>query len=267
MKFKVGDKVKCIDAKNGYLEYGKVYEISNAFSGTCDGYVNLVNEGASGWSTSRFELVKEEVSMHKFKVGDVVTIVGAVDDNHKKWNGAEGFNNTWACVMDNFIGKVCKVTSITAYGIALTGCGDYRFPPQVLELYTEKMKIQKDKKYQTVVGNYPAWVVCTDRIGEQSCIVLYRALNVEVIYLNEYGENCCGFKTIEEVPEVDWSEITVNTPIWIGNLDGEYDPRHFAEFKNDSVYFYGAGRSSHTSNGVCAVSKSFAALTNPNEKA
>lgn len=78
MKFKVGDKVKCM-ASNIYLEHGKVYEVSNAFSGACDDYVNLVNEGDSGWSTSRFDLVKEDVSMHKFKVGDVVKVTGSDD--------------------------------------------------------------------------------------------------------------------------------------------------------------------------------------------
>lgn len=78
MKFKVGDKVKCV-ASNSSLEYGKVYEISNAFSGACDDYVNLVSEGDRGWSTSRFDLVKEEASVHKFKVGDVVKVTGSED--------------------------------------------------------------------------------------------------------------------------------------------------------------------------------------------
>ena len=203
----------------------------------------------------------------KFKVGDVVKIIGSENGSHNKWNGTGGFNNTWACVMDSFIGKVCKVTDVTEFGIDLTGCNNYRFPPQALELYTEKVKIQKDKKYRTVKGKHPARVVCMDALGGDKCVVLYEISGTEwIAQVNEYGEYL-GCRVIEEVPEVDWSEITVNTPIWIGNLDGEYDPRHFAEFKNDSVYFYGAGRSSHTSNGVCAVSKSFAALTNPNEKA
>ena len=79
MKFKVGDRVKCM-ASNSSLEYGKVYEVSNVFSGAWDGYVNLVNEGDSGWSTSRFDLLKEEeASMHKFKVGDVVKVTGSED--------------------------------------------------------------------------------------------------------------------------------------------------------------------------------------------
>lgn len=203
-----------------------------------------------------------------FKVGDVVKIIGSENGSHNKWNGTWGFNNTWACVMDSFIGKVCKVTDVTEFGIDLTGCNNYRFPPQALELYTEKVKIQKDKKYRTVEGKHPARVVCTDKIGDHPCIVLYRTFNVEsTVCLNEYGENYVGIKIIEEVPEIDWSAVKVDTPIWICNQIEEYEPRHFAEYKNDSVYFYGNGRSSHTSNGVTAVFKDHASLTKPHEKA
>ncbi len=264
MKFKVGDRVKCIDASNSYLEYGKVYEVLGT-SNDCQ-CIQVTGDCHVVWSTSRFELVKEEVSMHKFKVGDVVKITGSEDDNHKKWNNTDGFNNIWVNFMDKFIGKVCTVKGITKTGIDLTECNDYRFPPQALELYTEEMKIQKDKKYCTVEGKHPVRIVYADVIGARRYVILCEISGKEwIAQVNEYGEYL-GCRVIEEVPEVDWSEITVNTPIWIGNLNGEYDPRHFAEFKNDSVYFYGAGRSSHTSNGVCAVSKSFAALTNPNEK-
>ena len=207
----------------------------------------------------------------KYKVGDVVKVTGSEDDNHKKWNGAEGFNNTCARLMDNFIGKVCKVTSIAAYGIALTGCDEYRFPPQALELYTEEVKIQKDKKYRVVGTHEPVRIICTDRNDHKAsklqCVALYTDHRGDegLLLVSDDGLNCWGDKVIEEAPEVDWSQIPNNTPIWIGDLNGEYDPRHFAEFKNDYVYFYGAGRSSHTSNGVSAVDKSFAALTNPNE--
>lgn len=271
MKFKVGDKVKCMDASNSSLEYGKVYEVSNAFSGACDGYVNLVNEGASGWSTSRFELVKEEVSMHKFKVGDVVKIVGAVDDNHEKWNGAEGFNNTWACAMDNFIGKVCKVTSITTYGITLTGCGDYRFPPQALELYTEEMKIQKDKKYRVVGTHEPVRIICTDKASKLQCVALYTDHRGDegLLLVSDDGLNCWGVKFIEEVPESDWSKVEVDAPLWIkiSSDSRVYSRRHFAEFKYGYVYFYADGLTSHTGSLVLSVVKENASLTDPNEKA
>lgn len=205
----------------------------------------------------------------KFKVGDVVKIVGAVDGKHKKLDNTDGFKNNWVKLMDKFIGKVCTVRGITKNGIELTDCNDYKFPPRALELFTEKTKIQKDKKYQTVEGNYPAWVVCTDRIGEQSCIVLYRALNVEAIYLNEYGENCCGFKIIEEVPEVDWSKVEVNTPILVKCLKaGTYVPKHFSHFSSGLVWYFNDGRTSHTSfEGPSLTEPKYATLTNPNEKA
>lgn len=262
MKYKAGDLVRCVDNKHHeyQLTEGKTYKVLDCTYG----WIYIDGSMIGALNPNRFELVKEEVSMHKLKAGDDVKVTGSEDDNHRKWNGAEDFINTWECGMDKFIGKVCKVTSITEYGIALTGCGGYRFPPQALELYTEEMKIQKDKKYRTVEGKHPVRIVYADA---RRYVILCEISGTEwIAQVNEYGEYL-GCRAIEEVPEVDWSEITANTPIWIGNLDGEYDPRHFAEFKNDSVYFYGAGRSSHTSNGVCAVSKSFAALTNPNEKA
>lgn len=265
MKFKVGDKVKCMDASNSYLEYGNVYEVSNAFSGACDDYVNLVNVAASGWSTRRFELVKDEVSMHKFKVGDVVKIVGAVDGKHKKLDNTDGFNNNWVKLMDKFIGEVCTVMGITKNGI-LTDCSDYQFPPQALELYTEEMKIQKDKKYRVVGTHEPVRIICTDKASKLQCVALYTDHRGEesLLLVSDGGLDCWGVKFIEEVPEIDWSKVVIDTPIWIG---ADYQPRHFAEFKNNFVYYYTDGRSSHTSNGMVAVSKSFAALTNPNEKA
>lgn len=195
----------------------------------------------------------------KFKVGDVVKIIGSENGSHNKWNGTEGFNNTWACVMDSFIGKVCKVTDVTEYGIDLTGCNNYRFPPQALELYIEKVKIQKDKKYRTVEGKHPARVVCTDKIGDHPCLVLYRTFNVEsTICLNEYGENYFGIKIIEEVPEIDWSNVAIDTPIWVTFLEV---PVHFAEFEQGVVRYFKDGRTSHTENDKLSVPPECAKLT------
>lgn len=270
MKFKVGDRVKCM-ASNSSLEYGKVYEVSNAFSGACGGYVNLVNEGASGWSTSRFELVKGEVSMHKFKVGDVVKIVGAVDGKHKKLDNTEGFNNIWVNFMDKFIGKVCIVKGITKTGIDLTECDDYRFPPQALELYTEKMKTQKDKKYRVVGTHEPVRIICTDKASKLQCVALYTDHRGDegLLLVSDDGLNCWGVKCIEEVPESDWSKVEVDAPIWIKirSDSRDYSRRHFAEFKYGYVYFYGDGLTSHTGSLILSVVKENASLTDPNEKA
>ena len=194
----------------------------------------------------------------KFKVGDVVKIIGSENGSHSKWNGTRGFNNTWACVMDSFIGKVCKVTDVTEFGIDLTGCNNYRFPPQALELYTEKVKIQKDKKYRTVKGKHPARVVCMDALGGDKCVVLYEISGTEwTVKVNEYGEywDC---KIIEEVPEVDWSKVAIDTPIWVTFLEV---PVHFAEFEQGVVRYFKDGRTSHTENDKLSVPPECAKLT------
>lgn len=210
--------------------------------------------------------------MHKFKVGDVVKIVGAVDYNHEKWNNTDVFNNIWVNFMDKFIGKVCTVKGITKTGIDLIECNDYSFPPQSLKIIAEKKEtaLSLDKKYRTVDTHYPVRIICKDRKDSRlPWVGLYTASCGEegAIYVNQEGIDLWGKKLIEEVPEVDWSKVKVDAPIWICSQTEEYEPQHFAEYKNDSVYFYGDGRSSHTSKGVTAVFKEHASLTNPNEKA
>ena len=264
MKFKVGDKVKCIDASNSYLEYGKVYEVLGT-SNDCQ-CIQVTDDYHIWWSVIRFELVKEEAIMHKFKVGDVVKIVGAEDGNHSKWDDTDEFKNSWPHTMDQFIGKAREIMDVTKFGVVLADCDGYRFPPQALEIYTEEMKIQKDKKYRVVGTHAPVRIICTDKASKLQCVALYTDHRGEesLILVSDGGLDCWGVKFIEEVPEIDWSKVVIDTPIWIGT---DYQPRHFAEFKNNFVYYYTDGRSSHTSNGMVAVSKSFAALTNPNEKA
>lgn len=262
MKFKVGDLVKCIDASNSYLDYGKVYEVSGV-NANCQ-FIKVTDYYHCRWRTSRFELVKEEIIMHKFKVGDVVKVVGNPYGNNSKWDNTKSFRDVWVQTIDKFVGKVDVISGITDEGVFLESIDTYKFPPQALEIYTEKLKIQKDKKYRTVVGNYPARVICTDKIGEQPCIVLYKHLSEEVVMsLTAHGENCYGIKTIEEVPEVDWSKVLIDTPIWI-----EYSgaPVHFAGFEQGIVRCFKDGRTSHTALGTFSVKSSYVLLSNPDEK-
>lgn len=198
----------------------------------------------------------------KFKVGDVVKIVGSTRGDNAQWDYTKGFKNIWMSYMDETIGQTGVITSINRFGVELDTREYRRYPPQALELFTEEMKIQKDKKYQTVEGNYPARVVCTDVSGNLNCIVLVK--EETVLRLNECGEDSNGCKIIEEVPEIDWSKVKIDTPIWVKYGYG-YVPRHFAEFKCNSVYFYNYGCSSHTSSGTVCVVTDIAVLTNPNE--
>lgn len=56
-------------------------------------------------------------------------------------------------------------------------------------------------------------------------------------------------------PEIDWSKVPVDTPIYVKPADS-YVPRYFAgKYSNDEVYYFDAGRTSFTSKG--ANDKSF----------
>ena len=47
--------------------------------------------------------------------------------------------------------------------------------------------------------------------------------------------------------EVDWSKVEVDVPILVRHrLDGEWEKRHFAEYKNGDVYAWDNGRTSWT---------------------
>lgn len=81
-KFKVGDKVRCIDATgfaDGRLFSGSVYEVLEVRSAGLD---ILVHEGGHGFDTDRFELVESSVSSassEQFAVGqEVLAAIGVV---------------------------------------------------------------------------------------------------------------------------------------------------------------------------------------------
>lgn len=269
MKFKVGDKVKCMDTQHTALDYGKVYEISNAFSGDYDDYVNLISESASGWSTSRFELVKEEIIMHKFKVGDVVKITGVLNGDNWQWNHTCEFENNWVGSMDDTVGETGRITKIDKFGIELDTQGYFRYPPQSLELYTEKRKIQKDKKYWTVDGHYTVRIVCTDVKNEKSVLALYTASDEEwLLNINKHGQDNYGNQIIEEVPKIDWSTVALDTPIWVKQYQG-WSKQHFAKFNHElnAVCYWDERRTSHTTEhdfDYSSVRSDYAVLTNPN---
>jgi len=75
-QFKVGDKVKCVDAGQSakrYLEYGREYFVVET-RGTRV-VLNGVDHPFGSWNQNRFELVAQEAPAPKFKVGDKVKCV------------------------------------------------------------------------------------------------------------------------------------------------------------------------------------------------
>ena len=77
-------------------------------------------------------------------------------------------------------------------------------------------------------------------------------------------ENCCGMGCqrcrmlqllwLEEEytePEIDWSKITVDTPILVRNSEtGDWRKRYFAKFKDGKVYAWFYGKTSWTSDEI-----------------
>ena len=54
------------------------------------------------------------------------------------------------------------------------------------------------------------------------------------------------YKEYEE-PEVDWSKVSVDTPIYVrGYKDVEWGPRHFAKYEDGQVYAWAYGTTSFT---------------------
>ena len=96
---------------------------------------------------------------------------------------------------------------------------------------------------------------------------------IEPVILKQLGENCettpcelCNtlrmiwlleeYKEPEE-PEIDWSNVAVDTPILVRN-DEDADlwwRRHFAKYENGQVYVWDYGSTSWTANGDTTVWK------------
>lgn len=53
-----------------------------------------------------------------------------------------------------------------------------------------------------------------------------------------------------EEPEVDWSKVPVDTPIWVRDSeDNEWRPRYFAKYEDGSVHTWNGGTTSWSSDG------------------
>lgn len=64
-------------------------------------------------------------------------------------------------------------------------------------------------------------------------------------------------------PETDWSNVAVDTPIWVKDEGGEWCKRHFAKYDNGKVYAWGDGYTSWTvkfASSACAAPWDYAKL-------
>lgn len=107
--------------------------------------------------------------------------------------------------------------------------------------YEEKentLKIDMQKKYRMVGTHEPMRIICVDRVDpDLPCVGLYMSRGgfegVQCFHPND--------GTVEEVPEVDWSKVQVDTLIWVDGV-----PHYFANSSEHYVYFFQDGRTSKT---------------------
>ena len=82
---------------------------------------------------------------------------------------------------------------------------------------------------------------------------------INKIVLPSYGMKCDNMciecRTLVDIwlskeykePEVDWSKVKVDTPIWVKSSAGDvWLERHFAKFEDETVYAWDGGRTSFT---------------------
>lgn len=150
-------------------------------------------------------------------------------------------------------------------GIICVRCDDVSYCHSVYVKYSikkeETMKLEVGGKYRMVGTHEPVRVICTDRKNKHANEFTYVSLvdNGEVEYVvvtTEEGKNPSGQTLFEEVSEVNWSNVPIDTPIWVAekNYSKDYQTttvlikRHFAEYSpiTGRVYFYYGGATSHT---------------------
>ena len=122
----------------------------------------------------------------------------------------------------------------------------YKHENWIIKEKDKPLKIEMNKKYRRVGTHEPVRVICVDRkVDDDSlpCVGLWLTKpNVEaMVYFDHSGVNEYGQKSIEEVPQTDWSKVQVDTLIWVGNI-----PRHFASYDGEWVYYFEGGTTSQT---------------------
>ncbi len=159
--------------------------------------------------------------MSEFKVGDKVML--------KDWE------------------KFYEILEIKGDKIKLkSSSGGYRWYSTSIHNFEKEpaMKFDPNKKYRMVDTHEPVRIICTDR---KEPFMPYVGLYKDnqgydgVMCLHENDER------IEEVPQVDWSKVEVDTLVWVGKT-----PRYFHRYckgydgQEDKVYFWCAGTTSVT---------------------
>lgn len=103
------------------------------------------------------------------------------------------------------------------------------------EKYKEELiEIMKNRKFEQFFDNY-----IKPSLSHKSFKDLR---NYEISILTDLW-----FEQEYKEPEIDWSKVEIDTPIWVKNSDyDEWHRRHFAQYKDEKVWTYRLGGTSWT---------------------
>ncbi len=113
-----------------------------------------------------------------------------------------------------------------------------------------EIDLEKGKKYEDQKGLI--WTVHQDELVDS------KMLEINVEYdLRE-------LLNIDFTEVIDWSKVAVDTPVWVRNSENAlWETRHFSHFKNELIYCFDNGRTSHTEKFTCGWNH--CSLTDPNK--
>lgn len=87
---------------------------------------------------------------------------------------------------------------------------------------------------------------------------LYKARGANTLVFDKKGIKNI-LKPYKEEPEVDWSQVAVDTPILVKNYENEsWYKRHFAKYESGTIYTWDNGNTSWSGN--CTIAWNYAKL-------
>lgn len=95
---------------------------------------------------------------------------------------------------------------------------------------------------------------------------LYKAMGANTLVFDKKGiENI--LKPYEEEPEIDWSKVSVDTPILVRDYEDEaWSKKYFAKYKNGTVYAWAGGCTSWSKLNNDIISWKYAKLAGAGEQ-
>ena len=102
------------------------------------------------------------------------------------------------------------------------------------------------EKYAEKIREYKGDSFCTDFVKPN------------ILKSEDCGADCTRCRMLQALwlleeykePETDWSKVEVDTPILVGEGDGEWVKRYFAEYKDGIVYAWCGGSTSWDANNM-----------------